>query len=301
MIDRNAMALYVKVVENHSFSETARRENVPVSTVSRKIAELENELGVKLLERSTRQLRMTEIGQDYYEHCRRGLEEFEMANLLVNNRQREVSGTLRISVPPNLSDVIVAPLVTAFQAHYPNVLFRILVANRNMHLIADGIDLALRVGELDDSSMVARPLLRYRHLLVASPEYLNKAGQPKHPNELNDHPLITFSHWFEEPSWSLTNGTKVEELIVKPRLSINEYNGIQRTVLDGFGIGEIPSIICNQQLETGKLTEVMPAWRFKPVTLSAIYPSRQNLSRLVSLFKEFCIEFCAEQFPEVAL
>ena len=103
MIDRNAMALYVKVVENNSFSKTAQREKVPVSTVSRKISELEKTLGVRLLERSTRQLRMTEIGQDYYERCRRGLEEFEAANLMITDRQTEISGTLRLSVPPNLN------------------------------------------------------------------------------------------------------------------------------------------------------------------------------------------------------
>lgn len=295
------MALYVKVVENHSFSETARREDVPVSTVSRKIAELENALGVKLLERSTRRLRMTEIGQDYYEHCRRGLEEFDSANLLVNNRQNEVSGTLRVSVPPSLSDVIVAPLITAFQMRYPNVLFRVLVADRNMHLIEDGIDLALRVGKLDDSNMVARPLLRYRHLLVASPDYIKKYGQPKNPDELSRHPLITFSHWFEEPVWSLTNSKTIKKFAVKPHLSINEYYGIQRAVLDGIGIGEMPAIICNQQLETGELIEVMPVWHFKPVTLSVIYISRQNLSRVVSLFKEFCVKFLTEKFPDVAL
>ncbi len=172
MIDRNAMALFVKVVENHSFSKTAQRENVPVSTVSRKISELEKALGVRLLERSTRQLRMTEVGQDYYDRCRRGLEEFEAANLLITDRQSEVSGTLRISVPPNISDVMVAPLIAGFQALYPNVVFRVLVTDRHVHLIEDGIDLAMRVGELDDSNLVARRLIRYRHLLVASPEYL---------------------------------------------------------------------------------------------------------------------------------
>ena len=113
MIDKNAMALYVKVVENNSFSRAAEREGVPVSTVSRKISELEKALGVRLLERSTRRLRMTEIGQDYYERCRRGLEEFETANLMVIDQQAEVSGRLRLSVPPSLSDVVIIPLIEA--------------------------------------------------------------------------------------------------------------------------------------------------------------------------------------------
>ena len=252
------MALFVKVVENNSFSKAAKREGVPVSTISRKISQLEKSLGVRLLERSTRHMRTTEIGQDYYERCRSGLEEFEAANLLIDDRQSDVSGTLRISVPPNLSDLIVVPLAAGFQALYPHVVFRVLVTDRRVHLIEDGIDLAMRVGELDDSSLVARRLMRYRHLLVATPEYLEKAGPPKHPQDLNDHPLIAFSPWFGEPVWPLTDGNKTEKVLVKSGLSINDYNGVQRAVLDGSGIGEIPSIVCGKQLEAGRLVEVMP-------------------------------------------
>lgn len=301
VIDRNAMALFVKVVENHSFSKTAQRENVPVSTVSRKISELEKTLGVRLLERSTRQLRMTEMGQAYYEHCRRGVDEFEAANLLINDRQREVSGTLRLSVPPNLSGVLVVPLVTGFQALYPNVVIRVLVTDRYVHLIEDGIDLALRVGELDDSNLVARRLLRYRHLLVASPDYLEKTGHPQHPQELHDHPLIAFSLWFEETAWSLSNGKKREKVLVKPRLSINDFNGVQQAILDGLGIGEIPSILCGELLEAGRLVEVIPDWHFEPVSLSAVYSTRVNLARVVRLFKDFCVEHIDELVPYAKL
>ncbi len=299
MIDKNAMALYVKVVENNGFSSAARREGVPVSTISRKISELEKVLGVRLLERSTRRMRTTEIGQEYYERCRRGLEEFEAANLLISDRQSEVSGTLRISVPPGISDAIVAPLVAGFQALYPQVVFRVLVTDRRVHLIEDGIDLAMRVGELDDSTLVARRLIRYRHVLVASPEYLEKAGHPKHPRDLDDHPLIAFSPWFGEPVWRLTDGRKVEKVLVKPGFSINDYDGVQRAVLDGSGIGELPSIVYGKQLAAGRLVEVMPDWRFEPVSLSAVYSARLNLSRVVRLFKDFCVEHIERLAPHV--
>jgi len=301
MIDRNAMALFVKVVENHSFSKTGKRENVPVSTVSRKISELEKALGVRLLERSTRQLRMTEIGEDYYARCRLGLEEFEAANLLISDRQSEVSGTLRISVPPNLSEVIVAPLVAGFQALYPNVVFRVFVTDRYVHLIEDGIDLAMRVGELDDSSLVARRLLSYRHLLVASPEYLEEAGHPNGPQDLNGHPLIAFTPWFGEPVWSLTDAKIVEKVSVNSRFSINDYNGVLRAVLSGSGIGEVPSFICGKQLAAGQLIEVMPNWRFEPVAISAVYTARLNLSRVVRLFKDFCVENIEMLVPDAKL
>ena len=295
------MALFVKVVENHSFSKTAKRENVPISTVSRKISDLEKALGVRLLERSTRQLRMTEIGQDYYARCRRGLEEFEAANLMVSDRQSEVSGTLRISVPPNLSEVIVAPLVVGFRALYPNVVFRVLVTDRYVHLIEDGIDLAMRVGELNDSNLVARRLIRYRHLLVASPEYLEKARHPKSPQDLNDHPLIAFTRWFVEPVWHLGNGNKMEKVLVKPDFSINDYNGVQRAVLGASGIAEIPSIVCGKHLTAGRLVEVMPNWHFEPATISAVYSARLNLSRVVRLFKDFCVENIEMLIPDAKL
>ncbi len=290
MIDKNAMALYVKVVENHSFSKTAQRENVPVSTVSRKISELEKALGVRLLERSTRQLRMTEIGQDYYERCRRGLEEFETANLMVTDQQARVSGRLRVSVPPSISDVLIIPLIDAFQAIYPNVIVSCLVTDRHVNHIEDGIDISLRVGDLQESSLVARRLLRFRSVLVASPDYIEKAGAPGHPNELALHAVIAFSGWEPSITWELENNGATHKISVQPRIAINDYAGVQGAVISGLGISEIPSLVCGQHLRDGRLVEVLPGWQFAPNTLSVVYPSNRNLSRLVRLFKDFCVE-----------
>ena len=290
MIDKNAMALYVKVVENNSFSRAAEREGMPVSTVSRKISELEKALGVRLLERSTRRLRMTEIGQEYYELCRRGLEEFETANLMVSDQQAEVSGRLRLSVPPSLSDVVIIPLIEGFQALYPNAIVNCLVTDRHVNHIEDGIDISLRVGDLKDSSLVARRLLRYRSMLVASPGYLERAGSPSHPNQLPLHALIAFSRWEPAVSWVLEFDGKTHKVKVQPRIAINDYAGVQSAVINGLGISELPSIICGPGLQDGRLVEVMPQWQFSPVTLSAVYPSNRNLSRLVRLFKDFCVE-----------
>ena len=290
MIDRNAMALYVKVVENNSFSRAAEREGIPVSTISRKISELEKALGVRLLERSTRRLRMTEIGQDYYERCRRGLEEFETANLMVKDQQAQVSGRLRLSVPPSISDVLVIPLIEDFQALYPNAIVNCLVTDRHVNHIEDGIDISLRVGDLKDSSLVARRLLRYRSVLVASPKYLERAGTPSHPNELPLHGLVAFSRWELAVTWVLENNGEKHKVNVQPRIAINDYAGVQSAVINSLGISEIPSIICGPAIQDGRLVEIMPEWQFSPVTLSAVYPSNRNLSRLVRLFKDFCVE-----------
>lgn len=301
MIDKNAMALFVKVVENNSFSKAARREGVPVSTVSRKIMDLEKALDVRLLERSTRKLRLTEVGQDYFERCRRGLDEFEAANLLITDQHREVSGRLRISVPPSLSDIIVVPMIEAFQKEYPKVIVRCLVTDRHVDHFSDGVDLSLRVGDLGDSSLVARRLLRYRSVLVASPDYLQKAGSPEHPTELPLHSLVAFSRWDATVRWELKKGEENEKVEVQPRIAINDYAGIQRAVTDGLGISEIPSIVCGTALRNGRLVEVMPDWKFSPTTLAAIYPSNRNLSRVVRLFRDFCVEQLPGLVPDAKL
>lgn len=289
-VDKNAMALYVKVVENNSFSKAARRESVPISTVSRKISDLEKELGVRLLERSTRRLRMTEIGQEYYERCRRGLEEFEAANLLATDRQAEVSGRLRVSLPPSLSDTIMVPIIELFRERYPQVIVHCLVTDRHVDHIADGIDLSLRVGPLSDSSLIARRLSRYRSVLVASPDYIKREGEPSHPGELSDHCIVAFSRWNAAIRWALHRGDDTQRIALEPKIVINDYVGVQRAVIDGQGISEIPSIICGEALKQGRLIEVMTDWRFEAVSMAAIYPSNRQLSRTVRLFRDFLSE-----------
>jgi len=288
--DLNAMALFVRVAEYKSFSAASRRLGVPISTVSRKVSELEKALGVRLLERSTRKLRLTELGQDYYAYCRRGLEEIETGRLMLHERQAEISGILRLSVPPGLADRLIVPLVSAFQASYPAVTIRILITERKVDFIQDAVDLALRVGELEDSSLVARPLIRYRHVLVSAPGYLDTFGIPTHPRDLPAHRMITFGGWFDDVALKLVRNGRVHTLKVGGVLALNDYAGILCATEAGQGIAEIPSIICGEALRDGKLVEVMPDWRFLPTTLSAVYPSNRNLSRIVQLFKDFCVE-----------
>ena len=289
-LDLNAMALFVKVVEYKSFSAASRRLGVPISTVSRKVSELEKALGVRLLERSTRQLRLTELGQDYYAYCCRGLEEIETGTLMLSERQTEISGTLRLSVPPGLAERWIVPLVSAFQAIYPEVTIRILITERMVDFIQDAVDLALRVGDLKDSSLVARPLIRYRHILVSSPAYLNACGAPDHPRDLVMHRMVTFGGWLDNVSLKLIKDGKAHRVKIEGVLAMNDYAGILSAVEAGQGIAEIPSIICGEALHDGRLVEVMPDWRFAPTVLSVVYPSNRNLSRIVRLFKDFCIE-----------
>ena len=225
-----------------------------------------------------------------YERCRRGLEEFEAANLLVTDRQADVSGRLRISVPPSLSGSIFMPLIEAFRLLHPKTLVHCLVTDRHVDHIADGIDLSVRVGELKDSSLVARRLLRSRSVLVASPGYLKRRGEPAHPNELAEHCLVAFSRWDTTVSWTLARGDDIQKITIEPKIATNDYLGVQKAVADGQGISEIPLIVCGEGLKDGRLVEVMPSWQFVPVTIAAVYPSNRNLSRAVRLFRDYLVE-----------
>jgi len=285
------MALYVRVVEHGSFTKAALREGVPVSTVSRRISDLETALGVRLLERTTRQLRMTPIGRDYFELCRRGLAEFDAADSLVNDRQAEISGRLRISVPPSMSDLIVVPLVEGFQAVHPKVVVHCLVTERFVDHIADGIDLSLRVGELEDSSLVSRNVSLHRPKLVASPRYLERREPPSHPDELAEHVKVAFSRWDRPLQWTLTSAGETVLIKPVPALVINDYAGVRQALLNGQGVSELPTFIGESALSRGELIEILPAWRFPASKVGVIYPSGRYLSPLVRAFKDFCAAY----------
>jgi DNA-binding transcriptional LysR family regulator len=297
--DLNALVIFAKVVEANSFSEAARRLHMPVSTVSRRIAELEDQLGVRLLERSTRSLRLTDTGADVLQQAQRSAELNDAVESLVSNTLSEVSGTLRLSAPPNISDTLLVPIVRAFQASYPKVRVYLFVTQRMVDPIAEGIDLVLRVGDLQDSSFVARRLLRYRHQLVASPAYLDRAGRPDQPRDLLDHRLVAFSLGTPDRQWHFIHHGDGECFVLSfaPHLAMNDYAGIAAALLTAGGIGDLPPIVGADLLRDGKLVEVMPEWRFPAQDLSVVHLSNRHVPRPVRLFKELAIRMAPTLFP----
>jgi DNA-binding transcriptional LysR family regulator len=174
MTDLNSLLLFAKVVEANSFSEAARRLKMPISTVSRRIAELEDQLGVRLLERSTRKLRLTDVGSEVLEHAQRTSELSEAVGNIASHHQAKLSGVLRLSAPPSISDSLLVPLIGGFQKTHPDVRVQILITERMVDHIAEGIDLVFRLGALKDSTLIARRILTFRHRLLASPAYLKR-------------------------------------------------------------------------------------------------------------------------------
>ncbi len=279
MTDLNSLVVFAKVAEANSFSQAARRLKMPISTVSRRIAELEDQLGVRLLERSTRSLRLTELGAEVLEHAVRSAELSESVESIVSNRLSDVSGTLWLSAPPSICDTLLTPLVTAFQASYPNVRIQILVTDRFVDHIFEGVDLVFRRGALRDSALVASRILTFRHQLVASPAYIKGCKPPKNPLDLLDHRLLSFSHW-------------------KPdHLAINDFAGLTPALLAGGGIGELPPLVQPDLVRKGRLVEVMPDWHFQTFDLSLVHLGNRHISKSCRLFKEFATQMAPTLFP----
>ena len=301
MADLNTLVIFAKIVEANSFSEAARRLNMPVSSVSRRIAELEKLLGVSLLQRSTRGLRLTDVGAGMLEYARRSAELSEAVDSIVSDQLSEVSGLLRLSAPPSISKTLLSPLVSAFQAAHPNVRVQILVTDRFVDHIAEGVDLVFRVGALEDSSLVARRILNYRHQLVASPTYLSGCKAPTNPRDLLNHPLLAFAHWRAENRWNFVhvNGRDKQMLTFTPHLSMNDYAGLAAALLANVGIGELPPVVESEPLCAGRLVEVMPKWRFPTFPLSLVYPGSRHVPRTVRAFSDLAASMSPKLFSEL--
>jgi DNA-binding transcriptional LysR family regulator len=301
--DLNALIIFARVAEANSFSEAARRLKMPASTVSRRIAELETQLGVRLIERSTRNLRLTDVGLEVLEHAQRSAELSEAIGQIVSNHSSKISGALRLSAPPSISDSLLVPLVSAFHASYPEVRIQLFISERFIDHIADGIDLAFCVAEqLKDSSLVARRILTYRHQLVASPAYLKKCAPLRTPQDLMDHRLLSFLRRGKpENTWTFAraNGSEKQTIDFQPSLAMNDYIGLASALLGGGGIGDLPPIVQPHCIRDGRLVEVIPKWHFRTRHLWLVHLSNRYTPRSVRVFKEFAAQTVPRLFPNL--
>jgi DNA-binding transcriptional LysR family regulator len=299
MANLNTLVIFAKVVEANSFSEAARRLGMPVSTISRRVAELEEQLGVRLLKRSTRNLRLTDVGSQVLEHAQRGVEVSDAVDNVVSYQLATVSGTLRLAAPPSISDSLLAPIVGAFQASYPNVRIDVFITDRIIDQFVEGIDLAFRVGLRIDASMVAERLLVYRHQLVASPAYLKTVRPPETPKDLLGHRLLAFSFRAPVSKWNFLHENKRdrETLTFTPSLAMNDYAGLATALLAGAGIGDLPPLVQPELLRSGRLVEVMPKWRFRNFDLSLVHLKDRHIPRPMRLFKELAAKMVPAMFP----
>ncbi len=302
MPDLNALVVFAHVVEANSFSEAARRLRMPTSTVSRRIAELETQLGVRLLERSTRRLRLTAVGSELLEHARQGAQLVDAVAGIASGYRKTVSGKLNIAAPPSISDSLLAPLANDFQKRHPDVRIQVLIAERAVDHITDGVDLIFRLGQSTDSSLIGSPLLRYRHQLLAAPDYLKQHAPVRHPRDLLQHRLLSFARWKPRDRWIFdsADGRDKQTVFFQPFLSMNDYAGLAPAILQGVGIGELPPVVLPRLSRKGALVEVMPKWRFRAFDLWLLHLGNRQTSRAVRAFRDFAVEQTPALFPGLA-
>lgn len=267
----NDMALFVEVVKAMSFRGAAEVTGVPSSTLSRKISNLEKSLGLRLLHRTTRRIELTEAGQLYFERCKRIVEEARLANEQLRDMLAQPCGVLRVSLPADFAYIYLAPLITEFADLYPCITFDFDLTPRNVDLVSEPFDVAIRIGALADSSLIARQLASLPGYLYASPRYLENAGEPEHPSELAEHQCIRLN---KSESWKLTKEGEAVEVNVSGRFVVNNAAMIRRLAMLDRGILLLPEAIVADELAKGSLQRVLPEWQGAPVPVYALTETR---------------------------
>ncbi|NVO56955.1 LysR family transcriptional regulator [Rhodobacteraceae bacterium B1Z28] len=287
----DAIAVFSQVARSQSFTEAAHALNVPLSTVSRKVSELEANLNTRLIDRSKRQIRLTEAGATYFDLCRKGLDTLEYANRVMLDRHSDTAGTVTITVPPNLMEVLFLKAIETFQLRYPKARLRVLVSERMLDFVDDCVDLSFRVAPPKQPDLVVRTLLRYRHRLVAAPSYASVHNLPRKLSELSRHKRIGFGfNSGRNVTWSFSRAATTEDTKFEPDLAINDYAAIRAAVVAGQGVGELPEPLCKNDLRDGKLVEVLPEWRFPKIQLFAVHSGNTSLTKLARLFLDLAAE-----------
>lgn len=293
MIDYNEMAIFAKVVDAGSYTRAADKLGLPKSTVSRKITQLEERLGVRLLHRTTRAIKPTEMGKAYYNHCSQMVAEAEEAQRSIHQLQAEPSGLLRVTAPVAFGASFLTETIQDFLTAHPQVRMDVILDNKVLDLVEDEIDVAFRVGPMSDSSLVARNLGTIRLIMCASPAYLKKHGVPKGIAELGKHSCLLHNNI----PWVLQGPGGRVEVDVEGRLLVNDMDMTKRLLVQGYGIGLLPITMACDEFERGQLVQVLPEYHFSDRDIYLVYHSRRQLPTKVVAFIDFVMARCKPVAP----
>ena len=293
-MDLNRAAVFVRVVDEGGFTAAARALRLPKSSVSRSVALLEEELGARLLQRSTRKLRMTEAGSAFYERASRGLAGVQEAAAAVADLQGLLRGPIKITAPVDAGVWLLAPLVARFVAEHPAVHIELILTGRFVDLVAEGFDFALRAGALADSRLVARRLRTYPLGLYAAPAYLQRRGTPANVGELASHDCVMFRPDRGRARWTLTGPEGEQPVDVRGPVGADDFTFLQRMVVAGAGIGLLPGFLCQSGVERGELARVLPEYALAAAMFHLVYPSARYLPQRAAVFRDFLIDELGE-------
>jgi len=286
-MDLNQMLIFGKVAEKQSFTKASEELGMEKSTVSMKVSQLEERLGTRLLNRTTRSVTLTEAGEGYYHYCQQVIDTAKEAEHFAETLSSEPQGLLRVTTPVDFGQIFVSTLIDPFLKKYPKVQIDLILRNPPVDIIDERIDIALmpNFGGLRDSTLVARKILETDLGVYASPAYLKKHGKPKTIQEIDDHDYIGFRYGSK---WSIAVTKKNSKYVIEPkaRITINDVLSCKQAARDGLGLGIIPGRIAEQDVKSGILVQVLTDYSFPTVTIYATYASRQWMPTKLSAFLE---------------
>jgi len=285
-----SMSMFKRVAEAKSFTQVAKELNTSQPTVSKHISFLEKRLQIKLLNRSTRQISLTEVGQQYYQHCSRLVDDLMEAEASVSQIKSTPTGNLRITATVLTGQHLVAPILWDFMKKYPEIKVDLILEDKFTDLVKDGIDVAIRAGELSDSSYVAKKLASCPQVLLASPEYLNKFGAPKKPRDLIKHNCLYHSIQAASQLWRFSNSKENESVRIDGHFSSNNRETLNAAALAGVGIVYTFLWSNRSQIKEGRLVPVLENYKLEPLDLFAVYQQRKYMPSKMRCLIDFLVE-----------
>jgi DNA-binding transcriptional LysR family regulator len=284
MRDLNDMAIFAEIVSAGGITAAATRVGLPKSNISRRLARLEQRLGVQLIERNSRTSRLTSVGKCYADFCRSMLEEADAADNVIARSFDGPSGELKVSASVLVGQQIIAPALSRYVSNYPSVVPSLVLSNNLVNLIEEGFDLAFRIGSNEDSSLISQTIGRFSSRLYASPNYLEQHGAPASPQDLSSHDCLVMDELVPTHDWQLSNADRRETLNIAPRAFVNDFISLRAMATTGTGIALLPEYTTYDELQQGVLVPVLTEWLGPVSELSAIYPSRRGATAKVRLF-----------------
>jgi DNA-binding transcriptional LysR family regulator len=282
--DLNEILVFARVVQTGSFTAAARELDMPKSTVSRKVTDLEERLGVRLLQRTTRTLGLTDEGRTYYDFCARIIGEVDEAENAVGRLRGVPRGLLRVTTPLNFG--FMGVIFAEFAKKNPEVILEVVATDRRVGLVEEGFDVAIRAGALSDSTLIARPLATIRRIAVATAGYLKGRGRPREPADLATHDALVFGAGASPTTWRLEKGTDAVDVAVKPRLVINDFDVLRDAALAGVGVAMLPVHLAIGIVRERRLEHLLKEWCSPAATVHAVYPTTRLVSPKVKAFVE---------------
>lgn len=289
MNDLNSINVFIEVVKTKSFSAAARNLKVQKSTISRKIAALEDLMGIQLINRTTRQVIPTRLGKKYFDQVQIHLAEIQKSTLEIQNQSDEIQGHVKITAPIDLGSMLLPPVIADFKKQYPQVKVEVLLEDKIVDFVADNIDIAIRAGKLVDSSLKLKKIRAGQFGLFSSPIYLKNLNL-KHPKDISTLDTINFIRPAGDFDWCITNGDQRIRIKTKSDLKINHLETIREILKNGWGISLLPTLICQEYVKAGKLIHLFPNWHAERTELSMLYSNSKFLSPAVKLLLDFLYE-----------